>query len=81
MRHSSSAKQIQRIASPQAQAVEPGAPKPRRARGRPADQVRFEAVLTAPTRSQQLIMDEALRLLATWAVRAARGPTEEPDST
>jgi len=81
MRHSSSTKQIQKIASPQAQAVEPGAPKPRRARGRPADQVRLEAVLTAPTRSQHLVMDEALRLLATWAVRAARAPTGGSDST
>ncbi len=71
MRHSSSAEQTQRIASP----------KPRRARGRPADQVRLEAVLTAPTRSQQLVMDEALRLLAAWAVRAAHTPTGEPDST
>lgn len=71
MRHSSSAEQIQKIASP----------KPRRARGRPADQVRLEAVLTAPTRSQQLVMDEAFGLLATWAVRAARAPAGEPDST
>ncbi len=48
---------------------------------RPAGQARLEAVLSQPTRSQRPTIQDALRLLAVWAVRAARGRTGATDST
>ena len=38
-------------------------------------------VLTPATVSRQEVMQDALCLLAAWAVRAAHTPTGEPDST
>jgi len=45
--------------------------------------ISLEVVLVARTESQQSGFDDALRLLAVWAVRAARGQTEarNPDLT
>jgi hypothetical protein len=42
--------------------------------------IALEAVASTPPRSDRSAMDEALRLLAVWAVRAAQGQTRGPDS-
>ena len=42
--------------------------------------VEFEATVVPASSHQQYAVDEAFRLLATWAVRAARGQTSGSDS-
>ena len=55
-------------------------PRSRTARDSPANRVHLEAVRVAATRSDRPTMDIALRLLAVWAVKAARGQTRGTDA-
>ncbi|NIN10528.1 MAG: hypothetical protein GTN62_04255 [Gemmatimonadales bacterium] len=57
-----------------------GTARPRKAHTPSGGKVRLDAVLVRPTPCQQLIIADALRLLAVWAVRAARGQTAGLDS-
>jgi hypothetical protein len=43
----------------------------------PAD---LQVALESPTQSQQMVLGDALRLLAVWAVRASHGQTEASSS-
>jgi len=49
-------------------------------RGHSPEGIFLQAVALTPTRSAHPVMEDALRLLAVWAVRAARGQTAGPDS-
>jgi len=54
----------------------------RRTADRGADlDLQLEAELLPVAGQQQHAIDDALRLLATWAVRAARAPIAEPTSS